>query len=54
MSAIVAGVHDGLDVSDQQAGWVGSANVYGAALGALVAVFLVKRMPWRPYCHRAR
>jgi predicted MFS family arabinose efflux permease len=27
---------------------VGSSNVYGAALGALVAVFLVKRVSWRP------
>ena len=36
MSAIVAGVTDGLHVSEQQAGWVGSANVYGAALGALL------------------
>lgn len=49
MAAIVAGVHDGLGVSDQQAGWVGSANIYGAALGALGAVFVVKRMPWRPF-----
>lgn len=48
MSAIVAGVADGLGVSEQRAGWVGSANVYGAALGALMAVFLVKRIAWRP------
>lgn len=48
MSAIVAGVVDGLGVSEQQAGWVGSANVYGAALGALMAVFIVKRIAWRP------
>ena len=48
MSAIVAGVTDGLHVSEQQAGWVGSANVYGAALGALIAVFIVKRIVWRP------
>jgi predicted MFS family arabinose efflux permease len=48
MSAIVAGVAEGLHVSEQQAGWVGSANVYGAALGALSAVFLVKRIQWRP------
>lgn len=49
MAAIVAGVHDGLGVSDQQAGWVGAANIYGAALGALSAVFFVKRTPWRPF-----
>lgn len=48
MSAIVAGVADGLGVSEQQAGWVGSANVYGAAAGALMAVFIVKRVAWRP------
>lgn len=48
MSAIVAGVTDGLHVSEQQAGWVGSANVYGAAVGALIAVFIVKRIAWRP------
>ena len=49
MSAIVAGVADGLGVTQQQAGWVGSANVYGAALGALAAVFIVRRAPWRPF-----
>lgn len=48
MSAIVAGIADGLGVSEQQAGWVGSANVYGAAAGALLAVFIVKRVAWRP------
>jgi MFS transporter, DHA1 family, inner membrane transport protein len=48
MSAIVAGVADGLGVPEQQAGWVGSANVYGAAIGALAAVFIVKRLAWRP------
>jgi predicted MFS family arabinose efflux permease len=48
MSAIVAGVADGLGVSEQQAGWVGSANVYGAAAGALMAVFVVKHIAWRP------
>jgi MFS family permease len=49
MAAIVAGVHDGLGATDQQAGWVGSANIYGAALGALGAVFIVKRVAWRSY-----
>jgi predicted MFS family arabinose efflux permease len=48
MSAIVAGITEGLHVGEQQAGWVGSANVYGAALGALSAVFFVKRIQWRP------
>ncbi|MES1199360.1 MAG: MFS transporter, partial [Pseudomonadota bacterium] len=53
MSAIVAGVADGLHVSQQQAGWVGSANMYGAALGALSAVFFVRGIPWRRFAFAA-
>ncbi len=48
MAALVAGLVDGLGLSDREAGLVASANVYGAALGALIAVLLVKRAPWRP------
>lgn len=48
MAAIVAGVADGLGVSQREAGWVGSANIYGAAVGALAAVFVIKRIRWRP------
>lgn len=47
MSAIVAGVADGLEVGQREAGWVGSANIYGAAVGALAAVLIIKRIPWR-------
>jgi predicted MFS family arabinose efflux permease len=47
MPALIDGLIEGLGFSNQQAGFVGSANVYGAALGALTAVFLVKRIPWR-------
>lgn len=47
MPALVSGLIDGLGYSRQTAGYVGSANVYGASFGALVAVFLVKKMPWR-------
>ena len=47
MPALVAGLIDGLGFSNREAGFVGSANVYGAACGALVAVFLVRRLPWR-------
>ena len=47
MPALVAGLIDGLGFSNQEAGFVGSANVYGAACGALIAVFLVRRLPWR-------
>jgi predicted MFS family arabinose efflux permease len=47
MAAIVTGLSDGLGFSLRDAGLVGSANVFGAAAGSLVAVFLVKRLPWR-------
>lgn len=48
MPAIVDGLIEGLGFSAQQAGFVGSANVYGAAGGALFVVFLVRKIPWRP------
>lgn len=47
MPALVAGLIDGLAFTKREAGFVGSANVYGAACGALIAVFLVRRFPWR-------
>jgi len=48
MPAIVSGLKDGLGFSNTQAGYVASANIYGAACGALTAVFLVGRVPWKP------
>ena len=47
MAAIVDGLVTGMGVSDRKAGLIGSANIYGAAVGALVAVALIKRVPWR-------
>jgi MFS transporter, DHA1 family, inner membrane transport protein len=47
MPALVAGLIDGLGFSNREAGLVGSSNVYGAACGALIAVFLVRRVSWR-------
>ncbi len=47
MPAIVSGLIDSLHFSARDAGQVGSANVYGAALGALLAVWLAQRLPWR-------
>lgn len=47
MSALVAGLVDGLGFAQADAGLVGSVNVYGAAAGGLIAVFIVRRMPWR-------
>jgi len=48
MPALVDGLIKGLGFSNQDAGFVGSANVYGAAAGALAAVFLIKRISWKP------
>jgi predicted MFS family arabinose efflux permease len=48
MPAIVDGLIEGLGFSPEQAGNVGSANMYGAAAGALSIVFLIKRLSWRP------
>lgn len=45
--ALVDGLKEGLAFTDQQAGFVASANVYGAAAGALFIVFFVKRISWR-------
>ena len=47
MPAIVDGLIEGLDFTNKQAGLVGSANLYGAALGAFSAVFIVKFVEWR-------
>jgi predicted MFS family arabinose efflux permease len=47
MPALVDGLVQGAGFTNRQAGLVGSSNVYGAALGALVAVFMVKRIDWR-------
>ena len=48
MPAIVDGLIEGLGFSPRQAGFVGSANVYGAAAGALLIVFFIRRVVWRP------
>ncbi len=47
MPALVDGLIEGLGFSNREAGFVGSANVYGAALGAFSAVFVVKHINWR-------
>ncbi|QUD85955.1 MFS transporter [Phenylobacterium montanum] len=47
MPALVDGLKTGLGFSAREAGFVASANVYGAALGAFSAVFTVKRLSWR-------
>ena len=48
MPALVDGLVTGLGFSNSEAGNAVAANVYGAACGALIAVFIVKRISWRP------
>ena len=51
MPAIVDGLIGGLGFTAEQAGFAASANVYGAAAGALLVVFLIRRVVWRPMAH---
>ncbi len=47
LPALVDGLKTALGFSNQQAGSVVSANIYGAALGAFLIVFLVKKLNWQ-------
>ncbi|GLS83853.1 MFS transporter [Paraferrimonas haliotis] len=51
MPALVSGLKEGLGFTNQQAGFVSSANLYGAAFGALLAVFVIKHIRWKPWCY---
>lgn len=48
MPAIVSGLIDSLAFSRADAGLVASFNIYGAAIGALCAVFIITRVYWKP------
>lgn len=50
MPALVSGMIEGLGFSNRDAGLVGSLNIYGAAVGAFLAIFLIKRIHWKPVC----
>ena len=45
--AFLSAFVDGLGISRESAGYITSANKYGAAFGALLATFVVKQIPWR-------
>lgn len=45
--AFLSAFVDGLGISRESAGYITSANKYGAAFGALLATFVVKNIPWR-------
>jgi len=47
MPTIVSGLIEALGFTNQQAGNVASANMYGAAVGALLIVFIIKRLNWQ-------
>lgn len=47
MAAIVDGLIGGMGLTEAQAGNIGSVNIYGASVGALLAVFLVGKFHWR-------
>jgi predicted MFS family arabinose efflux permease len=51
MPALVDGLKVGLGFTNKQAGLVGSCNVYGAACGAFLIAFLVRRINWRSTAH---
>ncbi len=50
LPALVDGLVTGRAYSTAEAGQIGSANIYGAAIGALLAVPLAGRLPWRWCC----
>jgi predicted MFS family arabinose efflux permease len=47
MPALVDGLEKGLGFSARQAGLAGSFNVYGAACGAFLIAFFIRRVRWR-------
>lgn len=48
MPSIVAALRSEYGLSAAQAGFVAASNGYGSTLGALLALFIVPRLPWRP------
>ena len=46
MPALVDGLVEGLGFTNKEAGLVGSSNVYGAAVGAFLIVFLMSQVPF--------
>jgi predicted MFS family arabinose efflux permease len=49
MPALIDGLIEGLGFTNQQAGAVGSANMYGAAMGALLIVFIIRKLRWKSF-----
>lgn len=51
MPALVSGLQTALHFTSSEAGFISSANLYGAAFGALLAVVLVKKVAWRKWAY---
>ncbi|WP_248289609.1 MFS transporter [Thalassotalea sp. Y01] len=51
MPALVNGLKEGLMFTNQQAGFVSSANLYGAAIGSFAAVLMIKKINWRRWSY---
>ncbi|WP_448213162.1 MFS transporter [Colwellia sp. MEBiC06753] len=51
MPALLSGLKEGLGYTSQQAGFVSSANLYGASIGALLAVFIIKKIRWQRWAY---
>lgn len=51
MPAVINGLKDGLGFTNQQAEFVSSTNLYGAGMGALLAVFLIRKINWRSWSY---
>lgn len=51
MAAIISGLVDGLHIAAGVAGRIGSCDSYGMAAGAIIAVFIVRRISWRPLAY---
>lgn len=48
MPSIIAALRGEYGLSAAQAGFVAASNGYGSTAGALLALFVVPRLPWRP------
>lgn len=47
LPGIISALIDGYGFTVQQANYVASANAYGSMTGALIAVFMIKKIPWK-------
>lgn len=49
MPSIVAALRTDWQLSPAQAGFVAASNGYGSTVGALLSLFVVGRLPWKPF-----